>query len=45
MGEVKELHIKNQTYYYFDDIIEVMTIFDDIIENFSVTSIYHFLYF
>ena len=23
MGEVKELNIKNQTYYYFDDIIDI----------------------
>ena len=23
MGEVKELNIKNQTYYFFDDIIDI----------------------
>ena len=23
MGQVKELNIKNQTYYFFDDIIDV----------------------
>ena len=23
MGEVKELNIKNRTYYYFDDIIDI----------------------
>ena len=23
MGEVKELNIKNQTYYYFNDIIDI----------------------
>ena len=23
MGQVKELNIKNQTYYFFDDIIDI----------------------
>ena len=23
MGEIKEIHIKNQTYYFFDDMIDI----------------------
>ena len=25
MGETKELNIRNQTYYYFDDMIDIKT--------------------
>ena len=32
MGEVKELNIKNRTYYYFDDTIEIRNFHSDLLK-------------
>ena len=32
MGEVKEINIKNQSYYFFDDIIDVINFQSDLLK-------------
>ena len=33
MGEVKELNIKNQTYYFFDDIIDIRNFHSNLLKT------------
>ena len=32
MGEVKEINIKNQTYFYFDDMIDIKNFHSDLLK-------------
>ena len=33
MGKIKELHIKNQTYYFFNDMINIKDFYFKLIKN------------
>ena len=33
MGQVKEINIKNQTYYFFDDIIDIKTFHSNLLKT------------
>ena len=38
MGEVKEMNIKNQTYYFFDDMIDIRNFQPNLLFTIQVTS-------
>ena len=43
MGEVKELNIKNRTYYYFNDIIDIKDFQSNLLKSLIKTLIFTIL--
>ena len=45
MGEVKELNIKNRTYYYFDDMIDIRNFHSNLLKTDKKSHRYFDIYF